>query len=308
MSSLLFFSFITYAKQSEESYNTEKFYSEFSLLKDKMYENPVLGFSSLSKYKHNLLHFPKHAKVDYYYIQSLGYLYSQDYLNAYESASNGLSIISNPKHTISYYNILSSKAYAASLLGYDNAEQLLKKSLSVALHIDDKNSIIDANLQLGVYYNANSFFVLAHHYIKQTLELAEHHKNQLAIAHANWMLSNILLKMGRYDEAIKVALKTSELYKQLNDELSVLNLMATIGGIYSKLEEYDLASSYFERQIKEAESRGLTNLIAYPKFELALISVKKENFSKAILLLNEIESSIALNAALGVVLKALHKV
>ena len=167
------------------------FYNDYKKIKHEVYNNPTHGREILSAYSNKLESLPKHAKIDYFHQLSLSYLYTQDFKKAFDTINLALLIIDTRTPSEQLYNILSVEAYVSNALDTKSAEEterdlLYLYDIAVKLGADNYNALIDINLQLGVFYNSKNKFILAHHHIKESLELAKKHGNNLAIAHSTW--------------------------------------------------------------------------------------------------------------------------
>ncbi|WP_339837359.1 tetratricopeptide repeat protein [uncultured Maribacter sp.] len=141
----------------------------------------------------------------------------------------------------------------------DSALYYKKASLDIATRLQNIRGILTVNMGLAVLYNKKNNFNKAEEYLNQNIAIF---KNRDTIKNAREIdfkyigstyhaLSDIMVKRGQYNLALKNQLRSLELYKEkTKDPLFEADAYNALGQTEMKLENYEQSFVYLKQALK----------------------------------------------------------
>ena len=292
-------------------------YKLYDLKKAQYYNNKVLLLSQKLKYRKG---------IGYYYINAAGYLFfSNQVKKSINFATKAVLIFNETKTFTNYFRACCTLAdYLICDAQYVIAQQLLYKSLNMALVTKNTVALCGLYTQLSHLYNAqsnykpalvyakiavnNSFtgankitaydniaviysslhnFKMALFYNRCSYELAE---SPLRKKRIMFVKTHILIAQKKYKEALNICLKSEVFFEAVNDKNLLVYSILNSATCYFNLQKYTLA----QRQLNKISKNAPDNIEVLIKiFELksniylAIGNVSKSKFfiDKALALL-----------------------
>ena len=179
---------------------------------------------------------------------------------SYKYAKEAVSISKQIKHERGLgqaYNNLS--FYFLNKDQLDSALYYKKASLDIATRLQNIRGILTVNMGLAVLYNKKNNFNKAEEYLNQNIAIF---KNRDTIKNAREIdfkyigstyhaLSDIMVKRGQYNLALKNQLRSLELYKErTKDPLFEADAYNALGQTEMKLENYEQSFVYLKQALK----------------------------------------------------------
>ncbi|TNF41744.1 MAG: tetratricopeptide repeat protein [Bacteroidetes bacterium] len=150
-----------------------------------------------------------------------------------------------------------------------------KKQVYAAYYINALN-----NSGLVYYFNCN--YDSAMHYFQTAKTWSEKIDNRLLQAESLFNIAEVHLELGNFDEANQLYLESGEIYKELDDDLSVFYCFNSLGILYKVQGDYYKALEYYEKAFSIVDSLNDESGKAFIYNNIGNIYKNRGEFSKAL--------------------------
>ena len=179
------------------------------------------------------------------------------------------------------------KAYMGIANVYDemgNQEEGIYNSELALKYLEktgDKKGIVTIYNNMGVTYARMAdmdgdmkAYEKSRGYYEKCIELAKELDYVVMEGWASFNLAETLAKMGKFDEAIKTAEHSMQIFEKLGDKLGLSGALMSFAVIYREKGDYEKAKDYFERTIKLRRELRTPYRIADALYEYGLMLMK----------------------------------
>jgi signal transduction histidine kinase/Flp pilus assembly protein TadD len=146
---------------------------------------------------------------------------------------------------------------------YDEAIELFRKKLDLALLINSIPDEVFSYIGLGVIYERTDKFDSAIFYNLKTLELAQKYKQEEIIANQNNNIGYVYFRNNKYPEASTYFLKAITKYEELGLENKSIYAYLNMARLLVNQKKYSEAKSYLDKAQKRGETANDLEFLSY---------------------------------------------
>ncbi len=195
---------------------------------------------------------------------------------------------------------LLTRAYNTIGVGYrskadfPNAFLYLKKGLSFAEELNDKNSISKFLGNLGVCFRLKGDYPKALDYLLKALKIDEEQKNKTGIAIRLGSIGSVYWNQGDYEKALNYYLKALRMNEELGDQKGIATNLGNMGSVFIQQSElakddpaqksklFDQGLEYYFKALKKAEEVGSLQLQSTTMGNIGSVYKDKGDFKGAL--------------------------
>lgn len=167
-----------------------------------------------------------------------------------------------------------------------------KKELELAIKIDNKKEIAQANSDIGNVFNRMASFDSTLHYYNISLKIRQSLNDQIKCAGIYSNIATVYTRQSKFKEALDINFKSLKIYEQIGDSANQANILGNIGLLYYSLEQNKQANDFFRKGLRLAHSSGKPLIEANILIELG--GIKFEQGVKNDIMVNRMELDSAL--------------
>lgn len=168
---------------------------------------------------------------------------------------------------------------------YDKSIEVLKESIQLAQELNENSILWKALNNLAWIYSTQSNYSVALEYYLRALKINEQLNNQSGIITSYLNIAGIQSAQKEYDEALKNLHRALNISEEIGDSLKMSMSLSTIGNIYMKTDA-PRALEYYEKSLKIVGNNSI-NLTINILTSMGTIYTQQEDFSRAIDYFNE---------------------
>ncbi|MCJ8210930.1 tetratricopeptide repeat protein [Mucilaginibacter sp. RS28] len=206
--------------------------------------------------------------------------------------------IDNYLNALSYFqrdNNLSGQAKVYNNIGnlyrdsdFGESLEYFRKSLKIALKINDENLIASLYLNIGnVYYRQKDFYEALKYYNKSN-DLFSKLNNTEYVVTCMQNLGVVYFNLKRFDQAEKLLLASNQQAKASSRYQQIASIDLTLTSLYIGKGDFKKAEQYLDEGIMYAEMIKSKRLLSDFKYTSYQLEVKRKNFEKALYYLQDI--------------------
>jgi serine phosphatase RsbU (regulator of sigma subunit) len=165
---------------------------------------------------------------------------------------------------------------------YDKALEYYEKALVIARKRNKQDAIAVYLLNIGEVYQEKGDYAKAIDYEEQSMAISRTLKNmEDCVAFSLGIIGQCHSAQGHYDKALVNMQRTIQIFKEIDDKVSMAEYLIDVGNVYKKMENYEQAIVHFEQAIKVAEEIKDNNWLRDAHLGLAETYALQKNYGKA---------------------------
>ncbi|MCY6493851.1 CHAT domain-containing tetratricopeptide repeat protein [Leptolyngbya sp. GGD] len=141
-----------------------------------------------------------------------------------------------------------------------NIQKYAQESLTLAQELKQQDAEAKALIELGKSYHILDDYSKATELLKQSEKLAYKIKAIDTEKSALNVLANIYIRQGNFREKLRVDLRSAEIARVQNDELSLAFALGAVAGSYNSLGDYSRSLETFQEALKVVRSINIEQL------------------------------------------------
>lgn len=171
---------------------------------------------------------------------------------------------------------------------FDSALILLEEAIEVRKSLNDELSVSKAKSQLAYVYYRKGNLNNAYRYICEAQIVSEKYDDNKMMAVDMYRRGVFSKRIGKYEEAILYYNKAIEVYKLMDDEKTVGNLLGNIGNVFFNLKQNERALTFhfkaleiYEKRHDSASIAGVLNDIGNDYYKLKKTNLALDYYFRA---------------------------
>ena len=172
---------------------------------------------------------------------------------------------------------------------YSEMENYFKLSFKMREEIDDKKALGQSLLSIGLIYIRKREYKKALEYSNQALEINRKLNSKDGMNNALSFIGIIYGALGDYDNAMDCDKKTLEINRELGDKPSIASSESSIGNVYASIGDNDEALKYYARSYEITKELGDMKTLVGTSMSIGSIYYRKKEYKKA---LEHLEASL----------------
>ncbi|HTF18548.1 MAG TPA: tetratricopeptide repeat protein [Chryseolinea sp.] len=165
---------------------------------------------------------------------------------------------------------------------YDDAVNLLQRSIKLSIAGNDTSALANAYVELGTAFLRQQKLDSARATLNKCLDLANYKDDGLQQGFAYNVLGNVFKEENNFQEASAQYIRATAIFEKLHNAEGLTQTLSNIGNIQFLLEDYDKALGYALQCLSMAEKLNKPSSIAYARRLLGRIYRKQKRFDDAL--------------------------
>lgn len=251
-------------------------------------------YANQNNYSNSILYFDKSLKINQtlgnrknlayiYYLKALTQRSMSNYGDALENNLTALSMSKENKDTSSILQCLLANGFIYMLVKeYDLALKNQQEALKIATSIHDSEFIATAYSDMGNTNIRAGKLDMAYHDFSTSLAIRRQMGANIYLSSNLLYMSDILIKQGKYQEAIALNLESLQYAKLLKDGRFILDSYSKLADDYQLINDKEKALLYFDSLYQVSTQYGDNIRRAESQYGIAKIYMKENKLSSTI--------------------------